>query len=101
MEIVEKEKPAKQIISVLASVASDLQLLTDPHLVTAKEWLSYSEALARVREAIAALEKLDVSLSATELSPTESQPKKGLLARLREIKIDGKLDWSQRHNEIL
>jgi len=71
-----KGKSTKEIITVLASVASDLQLLTDPQLVTAREWLSFSEALTRVQEALAALEKLDASPSVTELSPSESPKKK-------------------------
>lgn len=94
---------AERILNTLATAAKELQLLADPKLVTAREWLSYNDALGKVKDAIAALKKLNPTDSPAEnLTQTQAQPKKSLMAKLKEIKIDGEPDWSQRCNgEIL
>lgn len=96
---------AEKILNNLTQIATELQLIVDSKQVDsqeilAREWLDYHAALDKVQQAIAQLQKLDVSTTAvTEL--TGVQPKKGLLAALREIQIEGEPDWSQRHEEIL
>ncbi len=53
-------------------------------------------ALSQVQQTIIALEKLDTPPLSTD--PPRPKPQKSLMARLKEIKIDGEPDWSQRCN---
>lgn len=99
------DKTTEQILNDLTGVKSKLQLIVDSkeidsQEILARDWLSYDEALTQIQQAIASLEKLNVSTASSE-PLTASQPKKNLLARLREIQLDGEPDWSQRHGEIL
>lgn len=99
------DNKANQILNELTGIASELQLIVDSRRVDEKEivfkeYCSYNEALDKVQQAIAALNRLDIS-TAEPSPPIVSQPKKNLLARLREIQIEGEPDWSERHGEIL
>lgn len=97
---------AEEILNNLTQIATELQLIVDSKQVDsqevlAREWLDYHAALEKVQQAIAQLQKLDVSTTTVASALTEAPPKKGLLAALREIQIEGEPDWSQRHDEIL
>lgn len=99
------DNKAEQILKLLTETASELQVIVDSRQVNGKEivfreYSSYCDALDKVQQAISALNRLDISTAVPE-PPSASQPKKNLLARLREIQIEGEPDWSERHGEIL
>lgn len=91
----------EQILSTLVKVRTELQKIVersegDLEELTAKNWLSYDEALSNVQLAILALEKMNNSPEINEPSPKLNTSKKGVLSKIAQIKIDGKPDWSQR-----
>lgn len=96
----------EQILNDLVAVKSKLLAIvddreTDDREIFAKEDLHYNRVLVEVQQAISELEKINISTIANSEPSDPSQPKKSLMARLREIKIEGNLDWSERHEEIL
>lgn len=96
----------EQILNDLIAVKSKLLAIvddreTDSHEISAKDWQHYNRVLVEVGQAISELEKINISTIANSEPSYPSQPKKSLMARLREIKIIGNPDWSERHEEIL
>lgn len=85
----------EEILNNLTGAALELQSIVDSKQVDsqevlARDWLSYKEALDNVQQAIAQLKQLDIS---TTVAPEPlSHPKKSLMARLREIQIEGEGD---------
>ena len=97
---------AEQILNDLVTVKSKLLAIvddreTDSHEISAKEELHYNRVLVKVQQAISKIKKINISTTANSEPSYPSQPKKSLMARLREIKIEGNPDWSERHEEIL
>ncbi len=87
----------QEIQDKLREIADELQQIVDVTLPKVSDWLSYNDALTKVKSAIASLEKLNVS--DTPVQPMEEQPKdkKSFMAKLREIEIDAPADFSTNY----
>lgn len=83
----------------LREIANELQQIVDVPLPKVSDWLSYNDALAEVKSAIASLEKLNVSDPPVQSVNEQPKDNKSFMAKLREIKIDAPADFSTNYRK--